>query len=204
MNDIQKHLLINHFPVILPLVGGVLLLVALVRREDTLRQAGLIVILASAMLTFVAVRTGEHAEEPVEELGFSGRAIHHHEETAETFAIFSYLSGGLAVATLFLLLKKHRAGRLAGILTLISLVPAFYFAAQTGHSGGVIRRPDLETSPGGGEQQKKEHEEEESGMQQQSVPGGTNGAIPASGRAGYIPQNFEWKGSRLQPGPEGC
>ena len=84
MNAAYVHLLVNHFPVVLSVVGtGMLVLALLTRRRDLWRYATLTLLFAG-IASIPAMLTGHAAEDVMRERWYVAReAIHAHEEPGE-------------------------------------------------------------------------------------------------------------------------
>ena len=68
MNDAHLHLVFNHFPIIVPIVGLLILMVGFFIGSDVVKKTALGVFILGAILTFPAMYTGEGAEEIAETL----------------------------------------------------------------------------------------------------------------------------------------
>ena len=62
MNGAQLHLLANHLPVIIPLVGMAVLLIGMLAKSSEIRKVGLWILLASALTAIPAYLSGSGAE----------------------------------------------------------------------------------------------------------------------------------------------
>ncbi len=144
MNPVQAHLLLNHFSLFCVLIGAVILAIGLLRSQQTLKTTGLALFIAAALFIYPTFETGESAEDPIEELGFSHDAIHEHEEQAEAAMVGVFVLGALAVVSLFAQQRKLGFANALVILTFVGSLGVFYLLANTGNSGGKIRRPDLQ------------------------------------------------------------
>lgn len=138
------HIVLNHFPIVLGLVGGAAaLLAALSRRASVWRFAAVIVLLAglTAPAAFLA---GREAEESVEELWYvDEETIEEHEE-AGLLALIALLAAGLAGAAV---LRKPRASTRGALLGL-SLLGAVLVARAAAEGGEIIHEnPVLEAGP---------------------------------------------------------
>jgi hypothetical protein len=99
-----------------------------------------------ALASIAAMATGEGAEEIVEEInGVSESYIENHEETAETFAIFSYVLGCISLFGLWASFKQKSFSSIVSIGTLIFALIVLFFAKQTGRTGGEIRHTEIRT-----------------------------------------------------------
>jgi hypothetical protein len=112
MTDAQVHLMTNHLPLILPIIGALVLIIALIIQSNVSRRIGYFLIALGGLYTIPAFFSGEGAEHIVEELGRSHDLIHEHEEIAETFAYLSYLLSVLALIALYMSWKKKTMERI--------------------------------------------------------------------------------------------
>lgn len=147
MNQAHFHLIVNHLPIIIPVIGLLVLIGGFITRNDVVKRTAFFIFIIGALATIPAFATGEGAEETIEHLqGISKQTIHAHEEVAETFAVLSYILGGIALLALFLNWKKISfANIVAGILILFSVV-VLYFAKETGTTGGEIRHTEIRSN----------------------------------------------------------
>lgn len=144
MNEAHIHLLFNHSPILGSLFGGVLLLVAVLRRNEVLIRAGLVALLVAAALAIPTQLTGEGAEEVVEDRpGVSEALIKEHEEAADGAFWAIEITAGLALISLLLLSRDHARARLLTRLTLAGAVVSFGLLARTGSLGGQIMHPEI-------------------------------------------------------------
>lgn len=146
MNDAHLHLLLNHYPIIGTLFGGVFLAYGQFAKNKSLLHAGLLLLFAMALLAIPTQLTGEGAEEIVEELGVNHDVVHEHEEAAELAIWFMAGLGLLALATL--LISRRTSGRatvLRGlyIVTLLLSLIVFGLMARVGSLGGEIRHTEI-------------------------------------------------------------
>lgn len=144
MNEAQLHLLINHFPILGTIFGLLILVAGVLLRNPSVKGTALGLFAFSALTTLVAMRTGEGAEEIVEQLpGISHDIIHHHEEHAEVFYWLSLSLGLLSLITLYFQQKQHRLLNVFyGLVFLLGLGTAVY-SYPVGHSGGEIRHTEI-------------------------------------------------------------
>lgn len=144
MNGAHFHLVVNHLPLIFPLVGAIVLVTGILFRSEPIKRTGYFVFILGSIATVLAMSSGEGAEEVVEEIkGISGRFIHEHEEKAELFALSSYGLGLLSLVSLGLSWKQKPLSKLAGLIVLICSFAVIFFAKQTGTSGGEIRHTEI-------------------------------------------------------------
>lgn len=137
------HLIINHIPIFSVGFGLLILGWGLIKKNNTVLQIALTLFLIGAASSFVAMETGEAAEDIVEELNIASHdLIHDHEEAAEIAFWFVIVTGLISIAGLFALSYNIRwKNTLFGVLAvsaLISLGGLLYTAYQGGkifHSG---------------------------------------------------------------------
>ncbi len=94
MNEAHFHLMVNHFPIIAPIIGMLVLIVGIGLKNTSVERTAYAIFIFGAVSTFLAMMTGDKAEHFLENLpDVSHKLIHEHEELAERFMIFSYLLG---------------------------------------------------------------------------------------------------------------
>lgn len=144
MNAAQIHLALNHAPLFLSLIGGVILLLGMIKKNETFKNLSLYFLIAAAVFTIPVFLTGEGTEELVEHLpGVTENAIEEHEEMAKISLIIISIMGGLALIGLFIRNKASMARILFSGLVLLSL-GSFVTMAQTAHLGGLIRHSEIQ------------------------------------------------------------
>lgn len=143
MNTSQIHLALTHVPVILPLVGLIILIIALIRKNDTLTKTSFYIFLVAGIFALPVYFTGEGAEEIVEDLPrVSQSVIEKHEQLASISLTIILICAAISLAALYL----HKYFQLAGILKYGVLLFAFGSAivmTQTAHLGGQIRHTEI-------------------------------------------------------------
>lgn len=164
MNAAQIHLALNHIPLFFSIIGGLILVWGLFRKNDGFITLSLYMLIAAALFTAPVFLTGEGTEELVEKAaGVNESAIESHEDMAKISLIVIIITGVFALAGL-LLRKKSALGRSILPFTVILSLASFGTMAQTAHLGGLIRHTELQsgvTSAGQGSGDKSENEEEE-------------------------------------------
>jgi uncharacterized membrane protein len=145
VNGAQLHLLLNHLPVILPLVGIPVLVAGIILRSVQIEAVGLWILVASGLAAIPTYLTGSPAEKVVKNYpGVSRLLIDEHEASALKALILIELS---AVASLFLLIITHlkwptRMVWRTGVV-LLTLI-AFVLVARAAHLGGLIRHEEIQ------------------------------------------------------------
>lgn len=144
MNQAHYHLIVNHFPIIIPIIALVVLLGGFTVKSEAVKRTAYAIFIAGSFTALAAMLTGEGAEEAVEHReGITEGMIHVHEETAELFAALSYILGCLAALALWSSLKKRSYSNYIGYTIVIYCLVLLYYARQTGTSGGEIRHPEI-------------------------------------------------------------
>lgn len=144
MNGAHYHLVLNHLPIIIPIVGLLVLIGGFIVKSEIVKRTAYCIFILGALATFGAIATGDGAEDVVKHIdGISKELIHEHEEKAEVFALLSYVFGiGSIVALWSNWKKKLYANHIALIIILYCLV-ILYFGQQTGTTGGEIRHSEI-------------------------------------------------------------
>lgn len=144
MNAAQIHLALNHAPLFLSALGGVILIIGMIRKNESFKVLSLFLLAAAAVFTIPVFLTGEGTEELVEHLpGVSETSIEKHEEMAKISLIVIAVSGVTALAGIFLR-KKASMTKAVFALCLILSLASFGTMAQTAHLGGLIRHSELQ------------------------------------------------------------
>lgn len=144
MNDAHLHLVLNHFPIIVPIVALLLLMVGFFIDSDVVKSTSFGVFVLGAILTFPAMYTGEGTEEIVENLpDITKDIIHEHEEKAETLAIINYFLGFISLVGFWAYWKQKSFANYIAIAILCLGLVGLYFGRMTGTSGGEIRHTEI-------------------------------------------------------------
>jgi uncharacterized membrane protein len=146
MNSVQLHLALTHVPVILSLVGVVMLIVALLIKNNILIRASYVVLVVAGVAAIPVFLTGEGAEEAVENLpGVSESIIEEHEEVAKFAMIAISVAGFFALAAI-VLQRWLNTARIARIFVLLISLVSAGLMIQTAHLGGQIRHSEIRNS----------------------------------------------------------
>lgn len=151
MNAANLHLILNHFPVILPIVSVFLFLCYFLIKNETSKKTILIIsyliLIVSAILTLPTFLSGENAEDIVEKLNNVEEVfIESHEELAETFAYLSYLLGAISIIGLWSELKSKSFAKYIYYVSLLFNIIVIAFSIQTAHTGGEIRHQEIRSN----------------------------------------------------------
>ena len=89
------HLMVNHFPVVLSIVGMASLAVGAVTRRDFYWRAGLILMVLAAIAAGVAILTGESASDEIRQRAFVVRGTIGAHSSAAYAALWALLVAGV-------------------------------------------------------------------------------------------------------------
>ena len=143
MNQAHLHQLLNHSPILASLFGLVVLLIAVLKRNDVLLRTGLVTLLVAALLAVPVQLTGEGAEEVVEDRpGVTHALIHAHEEAAEAAFWAIEVTGALAMLSLVMLCRQPARAGLLSRVALAGALVSFGLLARAGNLGGQIMHPE--------------------------------------------------------------
>ncbi len=144
MNEAHWHLVVNHLPIIFPIVGVIVMVTGIVSKSEAVKRTSLLIFIIGALAAIAAINTGEGAEEIVEKIsGVSENYIEAHEESAETFSILSYILGGLSLLGLWASFKKKSFSNILNTITLVFALVVLFFGKETGTTGGEIRHTEI-------------------------------------------------------------
>lgn len=144
MNSAHLHLVFNHFPIIIPIIGILIMVAGFVFKSEVIKKTALGLFILGALFTLPAFGTGEDAEEVIENLpGIEEKYIEAHEEAAETFAYLSYGLGILSLIGFWANWKEKSFSNLVSIIVLLFAVVVLFFGKEAGTTGGEIRHPEI-------------------------------------------------------------
>lgn len=143
MNDAHLHLLVNHFPIITPILGLIILITGFIFRSEVTKRIAYFLFVIGAITTLPSFSSGEGAEEVLEHMGANHRLIHEHEEVAETFALLSYILGALSLLSLVASWKKMKMAAISGYAVMLLALLVSYMGRQTGTTGGEIKHDEI-------------------------------------------------------------
>lgn len=144
MNDAHWHLVVNHLPIIFPMAALTVLATGLASKSEAVKRTAYLLFVIGALSAAVAMATGEGAEEVAENLsGVSENYIETHEEAAETFALMSYLLGGLGIIGLWASFQKKSFAKWVSIAVVLFALVVLFFAKATGTTGGEIMHSEI-------------------------------------------------------------
>ena len=144
MNNAHLHLVVNHLPIIFPVVGVIILLIGIFTKSDVSKRNAYIVFILGAVASVAAMATGEGAEDAIENIqGVSENLMHRHEEAAEIFAGMSYFLGAVSLLGFLTSYRNFSLDKLMPVTILIVGGVSLYFAQEAGRTGGEIRHTEI-------------------------------------------------------------
>lgn len=144
MNDAHWHLVLNHLPIVFPIVGLLIMLGGFTLKSDILKRAALCIFVLSGLAAWAASFTGEQAEEMVEQIaGVGHQVIHKHEEMAGIFVVLSWILGGVSLFGIWANRRKVSFSNLVIIGATLFSVVVLYYGKETGTTGGEIRHTEI-------------------------------------------------------------
>lgn len=146
MNDAHFHLVVNHLPIIFPLIGTIVLATGLIFKSEAIKRTSYMIFVLGAIAAVFAMNSGEGAEEVIENMGGNTKKfIHIHEEAAETLAIFSYVVASFSLLGFWASYKQKSFSNIISIAILVLAFVLLFYAKQTGTTGGEIRHTEIRT-----------------------------------------------------------
>lgn len=143
MNDAHLHMIFNHFPIIGSIFGFGILLAGIILKNKSVQHTAFVLLIITAILGLVAMRTGEGAEDIAEDLGIAHNLIHEHEEIAEKLAILLYLTGAVSLLALITSIRNHGKAKVFAFVTLVLALGSSVLSKPVGTSGGEIRHTEI-------------------------------------------------------------
>jgi len=163
MNAAQIHLALNHAPLFLSILGGGILILGMIKKNESFKNLSLYFLVVAAIFTAPVFLTGEGTEELVEHLpAVNKTAIERHEDMAKISLIVIIITGAIALTGL-ILRKKSGFAKIAFIAALVLSLASFGTMAQTAHLGGLIRHSELQNGVAAVNGSKENEEGEEKG-----------------------------------------
>ena len=146
MNDAHLHMVLNHFPIIGPILGLGILLTGIILKNNSVKSTAYFLFIVAAIFAAFSMGTGDGAEEIAEKLpGVTKQIIHEHEEIAEKLAIVLYLLAVISLGGLFLSYKKSAKEKWVSYAALVVAVVGIFLAKEVGTSGGEVRHTEIRT-----------------------------------------------------------
>jgi uncharacterized membrane protein len=144
LNSANFHLILNHWPVFLPMIGLFTIGAGFTLNLRETRNVGLCFVIIGAILTIPTYFTGSAAQEIVQNYP---EVDAHSIDLHRSFALYaSLLLGVVGLFSLVILFKDARQKKIRRdwiLLLLTMLLVSAIFMAYTAHVGGLIRHEEL-------------------------------------------------------------
>jgi uncharacterized membrane protein len=144
MNDAHLHMVVNHFPLIGPILGMGVLIAGLILRNNSVKNTAYFLFIVAAVFAAFSMGTGEGAEEIAEKLpSVTKQIIYEHEEYAEKLAILLYVLGVFSLVALYLNFKRNSKEKIVSFFILGIGIISLFFVQKVGTSGGQVRHTEI-------------------------------------------------------------
>ncbi len=146
MNQPHFHLMVNHLPIVFPIVGALVLVAGMILRSMITLRIAYLIFIVGALTVVPSMITGEEAEDQMETVlsEDSEAYIERHEESAEAFATTGFVLALLSALGLWASFHE-RHWMLTPILILLAALGSLFLGSWAGSSGGEIRHPEIRT-----------------------------------------------------------
>ncbi|MBK6729714.1 MAG: hypothetical protein IPG60_01715 [Bacteroidetes bacterium] len=149
INGAHWHLLLNHFPIILSIIGTGFLFASLFIKNNGFRKASLFIIVVAGLFAIPAYNTGEAAEDVVENSTVvSETYLEQHEEFA--LGALAAIIGAAVVALIALGIMQWKS-EWTGLMILLAFLASIIaagFLGYTGYTGGKIMHAEIRNEAG--------------------------------------------------------
>jgi uncharacterized membrane protein len=136
-NIASFHPQIVHFIVVLGFVGVGLRLLSLVVKVEWIKPAATVALLAAAVCSVLAARSGDQAHQPAERIPGAREAVQEHEELGERARNLFLLVAGFEILALAMR-KKEKVRRVALVGSAVAGVVAAFFLFEAAEHGGNL------------------------------------------------------------------
>ena len=144
MNGAHFHLLVNHLPIVFPIVGVIVMITGLIFKSDAVKRVAYLIFVMAAIAAIAAMASGDEAEEVAEKIsGVSENYIKIHEEAADIFAVLAYILGGISLVGLWASIKQKSFAMMINLGALVFAFIVIFFSMKTGRTGGEIRHTEI-------------------------------------------------------------
>jgi uncharacterized membrane protein len=138
------HLLLNHLPIIVTVLGLLLIVIAMWRKSEPLARVALAFFVGGALSALPTYLTGESAEDTVRKLpGVTREVIEAHSDAALISAIFVGLLGVFALWSLWRYRSPAPLPAWVVRVTLVASIIGSGLMSWTGLLGGEVRHTEV-------------------------------------------------------------
>ena len=144
MDELHLHLVVNHLPIIFPVVGIIILLIGIFSKSEVTKRNAYIIFVLGAITSIAAMGTGEGAENSATKIaGLSENLIKKHEEVSEIFAALTYVLGAISLVALIASFRNSVISKYAPFVVGILAIVCLLFAQKVGTTGGEIKHTEI-------------------------------------------------------------
>ncbi|PWU13466.1 MAG: hypothetical protein C5B49_14735 [Bdellovibrio sp.] len=144
MNGAHLHLIVNHVSLFALVTGAIALAVSMKTKSNDLRRVATVLFLVAGVFGWVAVETGEEAEEIVKALGGEYESFINEHTLAAAWAQRSgFLVSALAIAMEWAVRKKKNWVKPLQWILLVAALHACTVFGRTAFLGGLIRHTEI-------------------------------------------------------------
>ncbi|MGB7441514.1 MAG: hypothetical protein WA919_10630 [Coleofasciculaceae cyanobacterium] len=138
------HLILNHFPIVGAIFGLLLLIYALIKHSEDLKQASYWTFIIIALITIPVFYAGTQAATVIHNFpDVSDSLIHKHREVAEQALIALEILGAMSLVGLFLFRDAKKTPIWFTTTLLVVTVIATGLVSWTGLQGGIVRHTEV-------------------------------------------------------------
>jgi hypothetical protein len=146
MNIAHFHLAMAHLPVVLIPLATLLLGIAWIKNNTSIRYTAYGILISAALIGTLVFLSGEPTEEFLEAIiAIPHQTIKAHEEAAE-MAFASFLVTGVLAIGAVVFKKSPKIEKNIGFLVLVSAILSSFLLLMTANLGGHIRHTELSQS----------------------------------------------------------
>ena len=146
MDELHLHLIVNHLPIIFPIVGIIILLIGIFSKSEVTKRNAYVIFILGAITSIAAMVTGENAENSATKIaGLSESLIEKHVDISEIFAILTYVLGGISLVALILSFKNSVISKYAPFAVGLLAIVCVFFGQKVGTTGGEVKHTEIRT-----------------------------------------------------------
>jgi hypothetical protein len=144
MNGAHYHLILNHLPIIIPVIGLLVLLGGLIWNSGIVKRTAFLIFILAAISAYAADATGGDAARVLSEQNLAEKKfIKTHAHMAGNFAMLSYALAVLSAVGIWATLKRKSLGVTVAVIVAVGSLVVIYYGTMTGNSGGEIRHTEI-------------------------------------------------------------
>ena len=144
MDELHLHLIVNHLPIIFPIVGIIILLIGIFSTSEVTKRNAYVIFILGAITSIAAMVTGENAENSATQIaGLSDSLIEKHADISEIFATLTYVLGAISLVALIASFRNSLISKYAPFLVGILAVICLFYAQKSGTTGGEIKHTEI-------------------------------------------------------------